>query len=141
MVRQYFTLDKYGWQCTVFYAVTGYHLDEIIDSLYDIGCRGDDLETAYANISANRLDTGLTYSNLSERKTVIVVALASSSKEFEKSWRHECGHLATHICQAFDINPYGEEIHYIGDYIVERTWDCAKSILCDSCLQKREKYA
>lgn len=133
MIRHRFGLEKYGWDATIFYAVTGYDLDEIMDALIGIGCRGEDMRTAYKNISAGKLDTGLTYSNLSTRQTVIVVALTSEPKEFEKSWRHECGHLATHICQADNINPYGEEIHYIGDEIVEQTWDTAKPFLCECC--------
>ncbi len=136
MIRQRFELKKYSWNVTIFYAVTGYNLDEIMDTLIRIGCHGEDMRTAYENISAGKLDTGLTYSNLSTRKTVIVVALTSEPKEFEKSWRHECGHLATHICQADNINPYGEEIHYIGDDIVEQTWDVANPFLCECCRKK-----
>lgn len=133
MIRRRFELEKYSWNAIIFYAVTGYDLDEIMDALIRIGCRGEDMRTAYKNISAGKLDTGLTYSNLSTRQTVIVVALTSEPKEFEKSWRHECGHLATHICQADNINPYGEEIHYIGDEIVDATWEIAKDLLCDHC--------
>lgn len=56
-------------------------------------------------------------------------------------WRHECGHLATHICQALNITPYGEEIQYIGDDIVEKMWEYAHPLLCecDCCKRKVEK--
>lgn len=131
MIRQHFTLQKYGWHCLVYYAVDTYYIDEILDKMHSIGCDGDMLQTAYKNMSSGNMNTGVTYSNFHDRETVMVIAITSSSKEFAKSWRHECGHMATHICQAFGIDPYGEEIQYIGDDIIEEMWDCAKSLLCE----------
>lgn len=71
----------------------------------------------------------------------MAIVLTLSKKEFAKSWRHECGHLATHICQALGITPYGEEIQYIGDDIVEKMWECAHPLLCkcDCCKHKVEE--
>lgn len=136
MIRQSFRLDKYDWECTVYYAVTCYYTDEIIDKMMSIGCSGDMLERAYEGMRECELNTGVTYSNFSRRKTVMVISLTSSAMEFEKSWRHEAGHMATHICQALDIDPYGEEIHYIGDAIVGEMWSRAKTLLCDCCRRK-----
>lgn len=141
MIRQYFTLGKRDWEVFAYYAVDTYYVDEIMNHLHDIGCRGRNLETAYENLSAGELDTGLTYSNYGSRQTVMVIALTSSAKEFEKSWRHESGHLATHICQAFDISPYGEEIQYLGQDIVDATWDIAVNFLCEcDCCKNKIKH-
>ena len=141
MIVDEFILKKYDWHCKVYYAVDCYYVTEIISDMYDIGCDGDMLRAAYENINSGSLNTGVTYSNFLKRETVMVIALTSSAKEFAKSWRHECGHMATHICQALDINPYGEEIQYIGDDIIEETWDYAKSPLCDcKCCKKKIKH-
>lgn len=51
--------------------------------------------------------------------------------------KERTGHLQSHIAQTFDIDPHGEELQYIGDDIVEATWDIAKGLLCDHC---REHY-
>lgn len=141
MIRQRFELGNHDWEVFAYYAVDTYYVDEIMDRLLDIGCCGENLQTAYANLTAGQLDTGLTYSNYAGHKTVMVIALTSSAKEFEKSWRHECGHLATHICQAFDITPYGEEIQYLGQDIVDKTWKIAKNFLCEChcCKHKKKK--
>ena len=54
---------------------------------------------------------------------------------------NECGHMATHICQAFGIDPYGEEIQYIGDDIIEKTWEYAKTLLCEcDCCKNKVKH-
>lgn len=138
MIRQRFILPKYGWTCIAYYAIDTYYTKEILDDMRNIGCDGDMLRIAYENISSGNLNTGVTYSNFGTKETVMVIALTSSSKEFAKSWRHECGHMATHICQALGIDLYGEEIQYIGDDIVEKTWKYAKLLLCecDYCKNK-----
>ncbi len=140
MIRQQFTLGKYGWHCFAYYAVDKYYVDEILDNMQAIGCDGEMLRTAYENMNSGKLNTGVTYSNFRDRQTVMVVALTSSAKEFAKSWRHECSHLATHICQALGIDTYGEEIQYIGDDIIEETWECANPLICDcDCCKEKIK--
>lgn len=133
MIRQHFTLPQYRWNVYAYYVVTKPNADEILDALVHIGCGGEHLEGAYNNLTSGKLDTGLTYSNSDTRETVIVFAKTSSAKEFQQSYKHETGHLQTHIAQTFGIDPYGEEIQYIGDDIVEATWEIAKGLLCDHC--------
>lgn len=140
MIRQRFELGNHDWDVFVYYAVSTYYVEEIMDRIYNIGCRGEDLQTAYDNLTSGQLNTGLTYSNYESRQTVMVIALTSSAKEFEKSWRHECGHLATHICRAFGISTYGEEIQYLGQDIVDHTWEIAKNFLCEcNCCKSKKK--
>lgn len=133
MIRQRFALPRYGWSIYAYYVVTRPNADEILDALVGIGCHGEHLEGAYKNLTSGKLDTGLTYTNSDTRETVIVFAKTSSAKEFQQSYKHETGHLQTHIAQTFGIDPYGEEIQYIGDDIVEATWEIAKGLLCDHC--------
>lgn len=137
MIRQKLTLNKYDWHIYAYYVVTRPNAEEILDALVNIGCSGGDLQRAYNNLTSGRLDTGLTYSNRDTRETVMVFAKTSNAKEFQQSYKHETGHLQSHIAQTFDIDPHGEELQYIGDDIVEATWDIAKGLLCDHC---REHY-
>jgi len=116
--------------------VHGYHVSEIMKSLIEIGCKGKDLDNAYRSLSSGNMNTGLTYSNKRTGETVIVIQITTTTKEFAKSWRHEMGHLATHIAEAYDIDPHGEEIQYIGDDIVEEMWDVAHHLLCDHCRKR-----
>lgn len=133
MIRQKFTLNSYGWIIYAYYVVTKPNADEILENLVGIGCDGETLQRAYKNLTSGKLDTGLTYSNSDTRKTVMVFAKTSNAKEFLQSYKHETGHLQSHIAQTFGINPYGEELQYIGDDIVEETWETAKDLLCDHC--------
>lgn len=140
MIRQTFNLPKYDWRVTVYYAVSGYYVSDIMENLVDIGCKDKDFDNAYMSLSSGNLDTGLTFSNERKGKTVIVIQLTSSAKEFLKSLRHEVGHLATHIAEAYHINTHGEEIQYIGDEIIDEMWEVARHFLCEDCRPKlREK--
>lgn len=136
MIRQTFYMDRYDWTVYAYYAVDDYYTDEIVELLYDVGCRGSDLVSAEKNLSSGNLDTGLTYSNFDTHETVMVIAMTSSALEFAKSWRHEMGHLGDHISQTYGFDPHGEEIQYIGDGIVGKMWKVAKKFLCESCRSK-----
>ncbi len=137
MIRQRFRLPEYGWTVCAYYVVTRPHAAEIMSSLFHAGCRGDDLKRAYRSLASGRLDTGLTYSNRDTGETVMVFAKTSCAREFQQSYQHEVGHLKDHIAQARGISPHGEEIQYIGDDIVEATWDIAHGLLCDCCRKHR----
>lgn len=133
MIRQRFTLPRYDWRVYAYYIVTKPYADEILDALAHIGCTGEDMARAYDNLMSGKCDTGLTYSNCDTRETVMVFARTTSAKEFQQSYQHEVGHLKDHITQAFGISPHGEELQYIGDDIVDATWEIAKDLLCDCC--------
>lgn len=72
---------------------------------------------------------------------VIVISITNSEKEFLKSYHHELGHCAVHICQFYGIPLEGEEVQYLGQDLVDRTWDIAKIFLCDCdcCKNKRNE--
>lgn len=138
MIRQRFVIEKYHRNVSVYYAVGSYCIDEITGNMYSTGCDGEMPRTAYDNMGSGEMDTGVAYSNFRDRKTVTVIAIASSAKGFEKSWRHGCGHLAAHICRAPGMTPYGEEIRYTGDDIVEKTREYARPLPCE-CNCRRHK--
>lgn len=130
MIRQCFYIDRYDWTVHAYYSVHGYYTDEIVSLLYETGCDGKDLMRAEDSLTAGKLNTGLTYSNLETHETVMVIASTSTAEEFAKSWRHELGHLGDHIARSYGINPHGEEIQYIGDMLVGATWNVARTFLC-----------
>ena len=139
MIRQQFDISKYDWKVEVYYAVDCYYTDEIMGRLYDIGCRGDDLRTAYENLSAGKPDTGLTYSNCGTRQTVMVIGITSSATQFQNSYDHERKHLEAHIAAALGIDPWGEEICYLSGEIGQLMFEKARLMLCDCDCCKHKK--
>lgn len=139
MIRQQFDISKYDWKVEVYYAVDCYYTDEIMGRLYDIGCRGDDLQTAYENLSAGKPDTGLTYSIYGTRQTVMVIGITSSAAQFQNSYDHERKHLEAHIAAALGIDPWGEEICYLSGEIGQLMFEKARLMLCDCDCCKHKK--
>lgn len=133
MIVQDFYISKYDWEVRVYYAVDCYYTGRIIADLRRVGCRGADLMDAFRNMRSCSLNTGITYSNVRDRQTVMVIALTSSPDEFQNSWDHEKGHLCRHISKAFGIDPYGEEAQYLSGEVGQKMFPIAKRFLCEHC--------
>lgn len=118
MIKQKIQLDNYDWDITMYYAIHGYYVDEIIDSLVDIGIRGDRLEKARVLLEEGKVNTGLTY--VKNGKAVCVIGKASSASEYANSIQHEIMHLAIFIAIAEGIPLDSEEVCYIGGEIAKK---------------------
>lgn len=136
MIRQIIYLEDYYWTVTVYYAVSTYWADAILADLLQIGCHGRDFVRASHSLRAGKLDTGLTFSNPKFHESIVVIGLTSSPDEFASSYDHEKGHLARQICQAFNIDPYGEEAQYLAGDIGKKMFPIAKNFLCEHCRKK-----
>ena len=136
MIRQVFDIPQYGWNVTVYYAVTGYDVGRIMQELERLGCGGDDLKRAYRNLTSGERNIGITYSNTEERRTLVVIGKTSSAAQFQNSLDHEKGHLCRHISQVFGIDPYGEDAEYLAGYVGQRMFEVAKMFICDTCREK-----
>ncbi len=139
MIVQDIYLPHYDWHCKIFYSVTTYWKEDILRDLKRIGCEGKKYRTAKRNLGLGKLNTGLTYSNMDMRESIMVIARTSSAAEFAHSYDHEKGHLAKHIALAFDIDPFGEELQYLSGDIAKKMFPVAKTFMCDCCRKKLNK--
>lgn len=132
MIRQTIHLKRaHGWKVTCYYAVTHYEVDEIMNQLVNAGCDGENLQTAYDNLSTGSFNTGLCYSGNGE--SVLVISCASSPAQFFNSLVHELHHLASHIASALGYSQKGEEACYIAGETAERMYPVANKFLCEHC--------
>lgn len=130
MLKQKFTIDKYDWKVEVYYYIDCYYTDVIINRLKQLGATKDILKDAFDNISSCKLNTGLTYSNINNRHSLIVISNTSSPSQFMNSLVHEIRHLSNDIEDAFNILPRREEASYLSGYIAECMFKKAKYFLC-----------
>lgn len=133
MIVSDYHIKRYGWRFRVYYAVTTYWAREIMEDLASIGCHGRQLMRAKSSLLSGDLNTGITYSNLDKRESVMVISLTSSPEEFLNSWEHEKKHLARHIESAFRIDPYGEEAAYLEGAIAQKMFPVARKFICEHC--------
>ena len=130
-------IDRADWNVKVFHAVDAMWADEILDELIGIGCRGQQLKDAKAQLWKGLPNNGLTYSNLDKHETIMVIGFTSSGKEYWNTIDHEKNHLLQDISLKCRIDPYGEGISYISGEFIREIYDKAKELLCECC---RKKY-
>lgn len=139
MIHQQVRIEKYDdWLIDVYYGVTRFHINTIMNNLYEIGCDGRNAKQAYENIYDDDLNTGLTYSNYRNKRTVMVVGVADSPEQFANSLSHEISHIVAHIGKAYGLDMYGEEVCYLSGKIAQATFVVAKHFMCecDCCINK-----
>lgn len=140
MIERKIYIDNYDWEVHIFYHVTCYWTDRIMDCLKDIECPADKLRKSYKLLSSCESNTGITYSNYRLRSTVMVICDTSSSAQFVNSLDHERKHLEAHIAQAFNIPPYGEEIAYLSGDIGQLLAKDMQMFICDcDCCKNKVK--
>lgn len=131
VLAQQFYLTDFYWDVKVFYIVDNVPVDYILDELSDIGCK--DLDSARFILDKNSKDKGLTYSNLRDRQSIIIIGETSSPEEFQHTFDHEKIHLAMHIAKCFNIDPYSEDLAYLVGDIGLEMFPIAKRFLCEHC--------
>ena len=136
MITQDFRIPNIDWNVRVYYSITGYDICNILKSLREIGCSGDALNDAYKMLYYNELNTGYTFSNTNDRKSIIIIAHTSTTKEFANSLAHEQNHLKQHIAETIGIDPYSEEDCYLLGDIAEMMHDVSQKLLCKCCKKK-----
>ena len=130
---QEFYLEDFYWTVKVFYVVDSIPLDYILDELSQFGCSKADLDAAELLLENNSKDRGLTYSNNTERESIIIIGKTSCPAEFQHTFDHEKIHLAMHIGQYFRIDPYSEDLAYLVGDIGLAMFPVAKRFLCEHC--------
>lgn len=129
MIKQQLNLADYRWQVFAYYETTADDALIILQQLKDIGCHGETLKRAEDNLYSGNFNSGLTYANIKNRVAVLVIGKTTSALQFVQSWFHEMGHLADYIAQSNGITPHGEELQYLGDFLVGKTWNIARLII------------
>lgn len=136
MIVQVVSIPGYHWKIKLYYAVTEYWTDLIMDDLRSIGIEGKDEFDAYDNLSSGELDNGITYSNEEFRKSIIVVAKTSSGAEFFNSINHELDHLGEQIFPILGIEFGSEEAAYFKGNLALKIFPKVSHLMCECCRKK-----
>lgn len=103
----------------MFYGLKEEDTDEVCNSLVQIGCTEKAVESAREHCLRGMPNTGLTYSNLAGRKSVVAVSRTTSEYEFVNTVTHEIFHVVTHICESLDIDLKDEEPCYMMGWLCQ----------------------
>lgn len=106
-------IKRCRWWVRIYFSVTCYHTDRILDDLDYLNCSDEIYNRAQRHLRRGNLNTGLTYSNARARKSVMVVGLSSTMGQFLNSFEHELRHLIDDIAGSLDIAIKGEDVAYL----------------------------
>ena len=133
MTEQRIYIPRYRWSVIVFYESTRHNADEILQALERTGADDDTLLRAERNLVGGMPDTGLTFSNMKEGISVIVLSHTTSKAEFANTWFHEVLHCAVHIAKANGLPCEGEPIAYVGGELARSMQPYAARLMCPTC--------
>ncbi|MCQ2231395.1 MAG: hypothetical protein MJZ30_06055 [Paludibacteraceae bacterium] len=136
MIEQDIYIDRVGWHVMVYHCVTCVFADEILDELIRLGCKGDKLEQASRSLWNGCVNSGITFSDIKKRETVMVIGLTTSGSEYWNSLEHEMRHLLQDIEEGCMFDHYGEDIAYVSGEFIRDVYPAAKHLLCDCCRHK-----
>ena len=93
----------YDWNVTILYETTCDNIDFIIETLKEINCPKKYINRALDNLEECKLNSGLTYSNIRLKSSVIIINKTSSFSQLINTIAHEYFHLICHISDVLGI--------------------------------------
>lgn len=111
--------ERYDWDIEVCIIVENPNVQYILSRLKDLGCPDDVLHRAASRIE-NYENSGFTFTNQEEHKSIIVINRPDSAEEFIDTYNHEKNHVEMHICKEFGIDPYSEKATYLSGQLAKK---------------------
>ena len=133
MIVRKIHIPEADWNVCMYFALDTYYIEDIMQSLCDIGCDSQRAKQAYENMMADKKNTGFTYSNYLNRESVLVFSKTTSAAQFFNTTMHEFKHLSSHIAKACGYDEEGEEIAYIVGDLAETIYPDISHLLCEEC--------
>lgn len=110
------------------YDVRSHDVDVVRRKLQGMGCEGAPLEEACEHLSEGVMNRGVTYTNLSLRRTVVCVGRASSEGEFMNTLAHELLHVVGHVMEYWGVELDSEEACYLMGGLAQGCWEYLREL-------------
>ncbi len=133
MIIQNVYLDNWNWNIRVYYNASKKYKNIIIDDLKTLGFDNYYIDNLQSMLLYGGINWGVTYTNSEVNTSIVIIGKTTNAEQFQNTFDHEKGHLATHIAQVYNINPYGEKYQYLVGDIGLKLFKVAKQYLCDNC--------
>lgn len=124
------TSNVQEWSVVLFIEPDTSELPSVCSELARNGCVDEKLKDAVRPITARLKNEGFTYSNPQKKISVSATINSSSKDEFMNTLAHELRHIERHICKAYDIDPYSEDVGYIAGALSEAVYPKLNELIC-----------
>lgn len=105
-------IERYQWSVTVAAGVKKSDMKAVTRMLMQIGCGDDAIHEACLHFDGGK-DKGLTYTNVRDRVSLVLIGESSSDGEFVNTSAHELLHVVAHICGAWGTDMDSESPCYL----------------------------
>lgn len=123
MVRQFFDVDD-SWDVACYYDVHPCNIGEVAEAIASVG--GDGSMAKHLS----EPNTGLTYTSMRRRTTVMAMSYATSTDELYDTIQHELKHAVEHIGERFGVDSKGETSAYLQGYLAKRMFPAVAMVVC-----------
>lgn len=121
------------WQVVFLFSFDSKDMERIYDALIWAEAPDSIIQKIAENVSAEELNEGFTFSNPDKRRTVFGIGKTSSGPEVLDSTVHEIIHICQHVAIEDNIDPYSEEMAYLGGHISREISDIVCQLSCPHC--------
>lgn len=135
MIRR--TIHIKGWEADIFFCITHYDERVLQDSLESADAPWLVLVRMREIARDDEYNTGFTYSNIANRKSVVVIGKSTNLSEFINTFMHELRHLTDDIASASGMELSGEGVGYLqGEIARDLTTDIIGQFMCPQCRRR-----
>lgn len=136
MITHVFHIHQHDWLVKAYINSDDSDADLILGELWSVGADMDTMRSAFRNLRGGQKNTGLTYTSVWYKTTIMVVSESTSAEEFFNSLVHEMCHAKTHICDYLGIDLKSEEASYFIGGLARDMYPKVRHLLCESCREK-----
>lgn len=133
---KYRKVKIHNWTIRFFFSFGKSDKAALLDALFGAEAPNSIIRRIMENMNAGHLNEGFCYSNPSLRCTVLGTGLAESGPEILDTMVHEIIHICQHIALEDGMDPYGEEMAYLGGHISREISDIVCELSCPRCHKK-----
>lgn len=124
------------WDIEWYFFTTKENIDDILSSLVSMNAQDSLLSKIERTNLLDKQNYGFTFSNMSRRKSIVVIGQTTSGQEFLNTFIHELRHLTDHIASTLHLDLSGEEVAYLAGDVAMTVGDIICKYSCDSCKNK-----
>ena len=138
MITQQFYIGKKDWQIRAYYDIRFMTDKDIVyGALTSCGCEENKARKALRVLSNK--NTGYSFSNFSEKKSIVCASCASDFDEMFSTITHEIKHVVEHISEYYEVDPKSEEAAYLQGEISKQMYRAVAMAICPKCNCKKNK--
>lgn len=131
MIRRVLKIGR--WVVDFLFAVDEYDIDGVLACMYDAGASDASLAQAEDLMTTCDYNCGLTYSDASRKRAVVLIGPTTSGEEFTNTLVHEVHHLAVAIASGLGVDLEGETPAYVAGDAAMSLADVVCELGCRHC--------